>query len=81
MYLEVISKIVDFDTYTISDAGRLKLVKQLLNCWKLKKKWTKNLNDVPAITGACGQDFLLPPAPRYFLRGGGGKSLVHKHLL
>ena len=37
------------------------------------------MNDVPAITGACGQDFLLPPPPlRYFLVGGGGKSPVHK---
>ena len=34
MYLEVISKIVDFDTQTISDAERLEIVKQLLNCWK-----------------------------------------------
>ena len=36
MYLEVISKIVDFDTQTISDAGRLEIVKQLLNCWEKK---------------------------------------------
>ena len=35
MYLEVISNNVDFiDTQTIPDAGRLKIVKQLLNCWK-----------------------------------------------
>ena len=73
--LEIIQKNVDFDTLTISDAGRLKIVKQLLNCWKQKKKenWSKNLTkcQLPQVLN-CGQDFCYTHTPSLFSWGGGG---------